>query len=213
MYQIILTENDKKVKILYTYNREYDALYRFNNISNKEVLFPKKQIYKNKILTEVNYHILLLKKRCEGDKNIIIRDKYGKLLENFEGDPEWVVIDRSEYNIDEQFSVTGANRKLNLQEIINHVVLSKLSDKNPKQLLILNNKIVVEGINLNMITCKNIDEAIRLYNKIRIYCYDKNVRNIIFFGSIPKQNKKTWYKKIHEQTGVGYNRLYRSCSR
>ena len=213
MYQIILTENDKKVKTLYTYNREYDALYRFTNVSNKEVLFPKKQVYKNKVLTEVNYHVLLLKKRGDGDKGITIRDKYGKLLETFTGDSDWVVLGRSEYNMEEQFSVTGANRKLNLQEIINYVLLSKLSDKNPKQVVILNNKIVVEGITLNMITCKDVNEAVRLYNKIRVHCYDNKVKNIIFFGSVPKQNKKEWYKKIHEQTGVGYNRLYRNCSR
>jgi hypothetical protein len=188
-------------------------LYRFTNVSNKEILFPKKQVYKNKVLTEVNYHVLLLKKRGDGDKGITIRDKYGKLLETFTEDSDWVVLGRSEYNMEEQFSVTGANRKLNLQEIINYVLLSKLSDKNPKQVVILNNKIVVEGITLNMITCKDVNEAVRLYNKIRVHCYDNKVKNIIFFGSVPKQNKKEWYKKIHEQTGVGYNRLYRNCSR
>lgn len=213
MYQIILTENDKKVKTLYTYNREYDALYRFTNISNKSILFPKKQVYKNKVLTEVTYHILLLKKRGEGDIGITLRDKYGKLLNSFNEDPEWVVLGRSEYNIEEQFSVTGANRKLSLEEIISYVILSKLSDKNPKQVVLLNNKIIIEGITLNMVTCKDTTEAVRLYNQIRIYCYDKKTKHIIFFGSVPKQNKKSWYKKIHETTGVGYNRLYRSSSR
>jgi len=213
MYEIILTENDKKVKTLYTYNREYDALYRFTNISNKNILFPKKQVYKNKVLTEVTYHILLLKKRGEGDKGIIVRDKYGKLLNSFNEDPEWVVLGRSDYNIEEQFSVTGANRKLNLEEIISHVLLNKLTDKNPKQVVLLNNKVIVEGINLNMITCKDIDEAIRLYNQLRIHCFEKKTKNVIFFGSVPKHNKKPWYKKIHELTGVGYNRLYRSSSR
>ena len=60
MYEIILTENDKKVKTLYTYTREYDALYRFTNINSKKVHFPKKQVYKDKVLTEVNYHVLQL---------------------------------------------------------------------------------------------------------------------------------------------------------
>jgi hypothetical protein len=213
MYEIILTENDKKVKTLYKYSREYDALYRFTNVSNKQIQYPKKQVYKNKVLTEVVYHVLLLKKRGEGDKSIILRDKYGKLLESFMEDPEWVVLGRSEYQIEEQFSVTGANRKLNTQEIISYVLLSKLSDKNPKQVVILNNKIVIEGLALNMVTCKDVSEATRLYNKLRVHCYDNRVKHIIFFGSVPKQNKKEWYKKLNEVTGVGYNRLYRSSSR
>lgn len=213
MYQIILTENDKKVKTLYTYTREYDALYRFTNINSKQVHFPKKQVYKNKILTEVTHHVLLLKKRNDGDKSIIIRDKYGKLLESYTEDPDWVVLGRSEYQIEEQFSVTGANRKLNLNEIISYVLLSKLNDKNPKQILLLHNKVIIEGITLNMITCKDEEESVRLYNKLRVYSFDNKVKHLIFFGSIPKTDRKVWYKKIHGYTGVGYNRLYRKSSR
>jgi len=213
MYQIILTENNKKVKTLYTYTREHDALYRFTNIAKKQVSFPKKQVYKNKVLTEVFYHVFLLKKREEGDKSIIVRDKYGKLLESFMDDPDWVVLGRSDYSLEEQFSVTGANRKLNLNEIIRYVLLPKISDNNPKQIIMINNKIVVEGITLNLITCKDIPETIRLYNKLRTYCFDNKTQNVVFFGSVPKEQKRVWYKKIHESTGIDYNRLYRKSSR
>ena len=213
MYEIILTENNKKVKTLYTYTREHDALYRFTNIAKKSTYFPKKYVYKNKKLTEVYYHILLLKKRGEGDKSITLRDKYGKLLESFMEDPNWVVLGRSEYNIEEQFSVTDANRKLNLQEIIKYILLPRLGEKNPKQVLMLNNKIIIEGVNMNMITCKDITETTRLYNKLRLYCFDNKIPNIIFFGSVPKTDKSIWYKKIHDLTGISYNRLYRKSSR
>jgi hypothetical protein len=77
----------------------------------------------------------------------------------------------------------------------------------------LNNKIVIEGLDLFIVTCKDIDETIRLYNKIRTYCFDNKIGDVVFFGSIPKDNRKAWYKKIHERTGIGYNRLYRSNSR
>lgn len=213
MYHIILTENNKKVKTLYEYTRQHDALYRFTNMTKKTVHLPKKQVYKNKVLTEVTYHLLLLKKREEGDKSIIVRDKYGKLLESFMEDPEWVVLDRSEYNIEEQFSVTGANRKLNLQEIIRYVLLPKINNNNPKQIVMLNNKVIIEGINVNIITCKNIDETIRLYNKLRIYCFENKTQNVVFFGTVPKEEKRVWYKKLHEATGMDYNRLYRKSSR
>lgn len=198
---------------MYSYTREHDALYRFTNISKKTVHLQKKQVYKNKKLTDIFYHILLLKKRVEGDKSIVVRDRYGKLLESFMEDPHWVVLGRSEYNIEEQFSVTGANRKLNLMEIIKYVLLPKLSADNPKQIVMLNNKIVIEGININMVTCKDINETIRLYNEIRVYCFENKVQNVIFFGSVPKEGKRVWYKKLHEATGTDYNRLYRKGSR
>lgn len=213
MYQIILIENGKKIKVLYTYNREHDALYRFTNIGNKKIFLPKQQVYKNKILTKVIYHVLLIKKRTEKDKSITIRDKYGKLLESFMEDPDWAVLGKIDYNIEEQFNVTGANRKLNALEIINNVLLPNIGDKNPKQIVILNNKIIIEGIALNMVTCKNVTEARRLYNKLRTHCFDNNVGNIIFFGTVPKKNKRFWYKKINNLTGISYNRLYRTSSR
>ena len=213
MYEVILTENNKKVKTLYNYSREHDALYRFTNIVKKEVFLPKKQVYKNKVLTEVFYHILLLKKREDGDKSIIVRDNYGKLLESFMEDPDWIVLGRSDFNIEEQFSVTGANRKLDLQEIIRYVLLPKINEKNPKQVVMLNNKLVIEGSTINLVTCKDIDETIRLYNKIRVYCFENKVQNVLFFGSVPKEDKRIWYKRIHDITGMDYNRLYRKSSR
>jgi hypothetical protein len=213
MYQIVLTENNKKIKTLYTYGREHDALYRFTNMVKKEVHLPKKQVYKNKVLTEVYYHIILLKKTEEGDKSISVRDRYGKLLESFMEDPEWVVLGRSEYSLEEQFSVTGANRKLNFYEIVKYVLLPKISEKTPKQVCIINNKIVIEGDTLNVITCKDITEATRVYNKLRIYCFENKVNFVLFFGSVSKERRKFWYKRIHDVTGMGYNRLYRKSSR
>ena len=126
---------------------------------------------------------------------------------------EWVIVDTAPYLIEETFNISGANRKLTAKEIVDYVVLPNKQKKAPKQVLMLNNKIVVEGLELYLVTCKDIDETIRLYNKIRVYCFDNKIVDIIFFGSIPKENRKTWYKKIHERTGIGYNRLYRSNSR
>lgn len=213
MYQIVLYENNQKIKVLYTYQRIYDAQYRFNLLSKKNPSLKKEIVYKDKILTEVKYNIFLVKKREEGDKSIAVRDEYGKLLEDIMNDPDWVVLAQNAYSIEEYFSVTGANRKLSAIEILKNVLLNKLSEKNTKQVLILNNKIIIESLVLNMITCKNVDEAIRLYNYLRTFCFDTKVSNVIFFGSIQKQDKKLWYKKIHDFTGVGYNRLYRKMSR
>ena len=72
---------------------------------------------------------------------------------------------------------------------------------------------LIEGIVLNMITCKNVDEAIRLYNYLRVSCFEEKITNVVFFGNIHKKDKSLWYKKINDVTGVSYNRLYRKISR
>ncbi len=213
MYQIVLTENRKKIKTLYNYTRESDVNYRFEKLKSQDIFFPKTKIYRDKKLVNVNYEILLLKKRDEKDVNRVIKNELGKFVEEVVDDSEWVIIETSYYPVEETFNVSGANRKLTAKEIVDHVVMANKQKKSPKQLLMLNNKIVIEGLDLFIVTCKDIDETIRLYNKIRTYCFDNKIVDIIFFGSIPKDNRKVWYKKIHERTGIGYNRLYRSNSR
>lgn len=213
MYQIVLTENRNKIKVLHTYSREYDVNYRFEKLKSQEGFFPKTKVYKDKKLTDVNYEILLLKKREEDDQNRIIKNELGKFVEETSDDNEWVILNSAPYLMEENFNVSGANRKLTAKEIIDYIVTSNQNKKNPKQLLMLNNKIVIEGLDLQVVTCKDINETIRLYNKIRTYCFDNKITDIIFFGSIPKDSRKVWYKKIHERTGIGYNRLYRSNSR
>ena len=213
MYQIILTENRNKLKVLHTYSREYDANYRFEKLKSQEGFFPKTKVYKDKKLVDVNYEVILLKKRDESDKNRIVKNELGKYVEETVDDIDWIIIDSSRYSMEENFNVSGSNRKLTAKEIIEYIVTVNKEKKNPKQILMLNNKIVIESLELNIITCKNIEETIRLYNKIRTHCFDNGIGDIIFFDSIPKDNRKIWYKKIHERTGMGYNRLYRSSSR
>lgn len=213
MYKLVLYENNNKIKVLYNYTRIKDARYRFDLLTSKTSSLKKEIIYKDKELVEVSYRLFLTKKREEGDKSISVRDSYGKILEEVMNDPNEVVVAVSDYEIEEQYSVTGANRKLSAYEILNSVLLNKLSEKNTKQVVILNNKLIIESLVINMVTCKNVSEVIRLYNFLRSKCWDGKVSNVIFFGEVHKQDKGMWYKKIHEQTGVGYNRLYRKISR
>jgi hypothetical protein len=156
---------------------------------------------------------MLVKRREEGDISTPIRDNLGRLSEHLMGDPEWVALNIANYDIEEQYNVTGANRKLSAIEVINHVVLPNISDSNTKQIVMLNNKLVIEGNSLHMVTCKSVEECVRLYNSIRIYTFENKVGNLLFFGTIQKVDKKVWYKKIHDITGVSYNRLYRKSSR
>ena len=213
MYQIVLTENRKKIKVLYNYSRESDVNYRFEKLKSQVIFFPKTKIYRDKKLVDVNYEILLLKKRTEEDVNRIIKNELGKFVEETVDDNEWVIVSTAPYLIEETFNISGANRKLTAKEIVDYVVIPNKQKKTPKQVLMINNKIVVEGLELYLVTCKDIDETIRLYNKIRTYCFENKIGDIIFFGSVPKENRKVWYKKIHERTSIGYNRLYRSNSR
>ena len=136
MYKLVLYENNNRLKVLYNYTRVKDAKYRFDLLTSKSSSLKKEIIYKDKELVNVSYKLFLTKKREENDKSISVRDEYGKLLEDVVNDPNEVVVDVSDYEIEEQYSVTGANRKLSAYEILNSVLLNKLSERNTKQVVI-----------------------------------------------------------------------------
>lgn len=213
MYKIILTENKIKTKELFTYIRERDVLFRVNKIKENEVFIEKKSVYKGKELRNIKYELLVVKKRVEGESLSKVKSKLGLVRDVEIDDPDWVVIGKIDYHIEELYKVSGANRKLSGLEILNHIILNNLTENNIKQVLILNNKLIIEGLSINMVTCKNNYEANRLYNKIRLHIYDNNIGGVIFFGSISKPDKSVWYNKLNKITGVSYNRLYRSKSR
>lgn len=213
MFQIIITKNRKKIKVLHSYARKTDANNKFEKLKSQAVFFPKTKLYKDKKLEDVFYEILLIKKKEENDKNRIVKNEIGKFIEETSNNSEWSIINSAPYKMEETFNVTGANRKLTGKEILDNLVLNNKQKNNPKQLLILKNKIIIESLSIYVVTCKNKEQAIKLYNRIRTHCYDNKINNILFFGSIPKIDFKVWYKKLHDRLGIEYNRLYRTSSR
>jgi len=207
MYEVVLMENKVKVKTLFTYARYGDAKNRLDRIENEVAFLPKKSVYKDKKLIRVYYEVLLIKKREKNEKN---KKHKVKITIN---DDDWIVLDHIDYHMEELYNVTGANRKLSGKEVLDHILLNPNFDKKSKQVLIMNNRVIISGTEVFMVTCKDPVEAMRLYNKLRIHCFDNKIGGIIFFGTVDKDNRKYWYRKIHRKTGIKYNRLYRSKTR
>jgi hypothetical protein len=213
MFKIVLTENNRKISVLHIFKRERDANNKFQKLKSQAVLFPKTKSYKGKKLEDIRYEIVLLKKKEEIDENKFIKNELGKFVEMVTDDPEWVVVDFAVYNMEETFSVVNVNRKLTAKEIIDNLVIVRKEKKNPKQVLILKNKIIIESLELFLVICKNSEQALKLYNKIRLYCYDNKISDILFFGIVDKISSRVWYKTLHKRLKINYNRLYRSSSR
>jgi hypothetical protein len=215
MFQLILVENKKKIKTLYKSDSFDEIDRKFKKVKSEPIVFPKNFIYKSdkKILVPTIYEVLLLK-----SKNSDVDDKKVKkrmvLVGDIVGDdPEWDIVDKSVVFFEEIFAVTGANRKLTAMEIIENVMLSTQKVVETKQIFMIHNKIVIEGLSLHMVMCKNEYDAKRLYGFMRNYCHDNKIKYIGFFGVMSRPSRKFWYKKLHKITGIGYNRLYRKTSR
>ena len=81
-YSIIITKNRRKKKLVFETNVKKNATQRFNTlVRNNKVLFPVKFI-SNKTPVDVNFEILLLKRRVSSsEQSILLRDGFGRTKE------------------------------------------------------------------------------------------------------------------------------------
>lgn len=217
-YKIILSSKGKQMGVLGKYTKKDIAIAEFNRIKeeNANVLFPRQTINRNHKLQQSDYEIYLIKRKTEGDNQTYsFRNKYGKFVEYETNKDEWVIIDVSKYNIEEQFWVFGHDKvydRKNYKWIREHLIDDTKNDKEyTKQIFRLKNKLIVD-INgeYEIVFCKNRSDCLTLYNMLQDYVSMKKIKYIIFNGDICKSKNLTiWYKKLMDYTGFNYRKITR----
>lgn len=217
-YKIILSSKGKQMGVLGKYTQKDMAIAEFNRIKeeNANVLFPRQTINRNHKLQQSDYEIYLIKRKAEGDNQTYsFRNKYGKFVEYETNKDEWVIIDVSKYNIEEQFWVFGYDKvydRKNYKWIREHLIDNTKNDKEyTKQIFRLKNKLIVD-INgeYEIVFCKNRSDCLTLYNMLQDYVSMKKIKYIIFNGDICKsKNLTAWYKKLMDYTGFNYRKITR----
>lgn len=217
-YKIILSSKGKQMGVLGKYTKKDMAIAEFNRIKeeNTNVLFPRQTINRNHKLQQSDYEIYLIKRKTEGDSQTYsFRNKYGKFVEYETNKDEWVIIDVSKYNIEEQFWVFGYDKvydRKNYKWIREHLIDDTKNDKEyTKQIFRLKNKLIVD-INgeYEIVFCKNRSDCLTLYNMLQDYVSMKKIKYIIFNGDICKsKNLTVWYKKLMDYTGFNYRKITR----
>jgi len=212
-YILMIMQNKKKHKVIFRSYKKDPIVEKFNQVKEYKPFYPKETMWKdrntNKKLVKVKMECLLLRKRIFWGDKFLVGMKSVKI-----DDPEWVPIDKCDYYEEEEFIVTGANRKMTAEEIYENLIIKGLSDYSFKQILILNNKLIIEGDQLNVVICKTTEECVRLYNFYRVLCDKEKIKKIAFLGSLRSPvNRTEWYTKIHEETKIPLNRLYRKWTR
>jgi len=213
-FKIIITKNNKKVKLLKKYVSEKTALKKINELvkENKNVLFEKKivntfnkNINKESLIT-VDYEILLLKKRSDSDKNRFIRDDYGRVIEEKLKSNDWVIIEKYPWKIEESFWVFGYDRareRFTIKDIVKNLILKDIQKRNyTTQILVLYNKLIIQkDDDLEIIFCKNENDCKRLHNKLMEACTTSKIDKILFSGVIDPLLISEYYDLIQEKTG------------
>lgn len=222
---IALSSHKQVIDILYKSNLQQSAYKKFNEIideNEKNIIFPVKYISNKNIskgIVESNYEILLLKIKKEGEDVTQLRNEYGQLVNHVIVDnSQWIIMDKHIYYKEESFWVYGFNPKTQRKDfnyILNEIVLAHNNDKNYfKRIMIFKNKLIIQyDFDIDMVICKNQEDAIRLYNELEVKTKKAKCRNVFFNGIVAKSNKDWIMEMIMNKTGWNKQKVIRSSTK
>ena len=193
--------------------RKYELIKeRFDTmVENNIVFFEKKYINKGKH-EEIKYFLYLIKEREPQDEDILVRDRVGRLVKEVFVDPNWVVLNKQEYLIEEKFTCYGYDKKLPLKDIIKLFIMD---NNNIKYVYYFLNKVIIEDFqDFNIIVTKNHYDARRLHDTMDNFVKQSNrTGKCIFMNELSNNNRDRIYDEIKIKTKWKPSRLYRNSTR
>lgn len=221
IYHIIITSCGKEIKDIYHSAKETSVLSHFNRLlsDNKaSVEFPVRYINNNG-LKDANYELMIIKSKDKKDHSETrLRDEYGKFINYTTTNEDWIVIERAEYLKEETFWVYGYHPQLQRKTfrwIFNNFIIKNCNKFMIKNVFIFKNKFIVDcNGTINMVLCKNIDDAIRLFNQLEIEYNKAKGKYVLWSGNMTHSAlKKEIINKIIKLTGWNYNKIRRNSLR
>ena len=222
LYHIILVNHDKMKEDLFwtdsvaTVNKEFKTMVE----ENKSVGFAIKFNYNKTEIIESSYEIMIIKARDKTEsRETKVMDEYGKFVNYATNDDDWIIYDRSPYYIEETFWVYGYHPRLQRKDfkwIYDNFISNNSNNKYLfKTVQLFKNKILVEcNGKLDMVICKNKQDAIRMYNMIEEWCERDKMKYIGFMGDLSySRYKSDWITKIQKLTNWTRKKITRMSTR
>ena len=224
MYLIVLTSQKRRIETISIKYKYSDAITKYNEIlkENKNVVFPVRFILNNRItrkMMEADYELLLIRKTHEDeDKSTELRNEFGKFVEAEIVDSDKLkILNKDKYYKEETFWVFGYNPKTerkNFNFIYEKFFLSQKGENGYfKRILVFLNKIIIQYDNdIELVLCKNKEDAIRFYNVLSEMTSKDKIKNVFFNGLVAFQNRKYIIELIMKKTGWNKVKINRSCT-
>lgn len=222
LYHIILVNHDKMKEDLFwtdseaTVNKEFKTMVE----ENKSVIFPVRFNNNKTEIIESSYEIMIIKARDKTEsRETKVMDEYGKFVNYATNDDDWIIYDRSPYYIEETFWVYGYHPRLQRKDfkwIYDNFISNNSNNKYLfKTIQLFKNKILVEcNGKLDMVICKNKQDAIRMYNMIEEWCKRDKMKYVGFMGDLSySRYKSDWITKIQKLTNWTRKKITRMSTR
>lgn len=208
IYKIISCRNGTQNKFIGRYRTIEEAYDAFEELkrNDEKVIFPSSFTGCEKLENSIDEYLLI--EKSDGE-NPMLRNEYGKLVEQKLNTDGWKVLDKFRYKREETFWVYGYDKKKDrktFQWIYEELVLSNI--ENPytyKRVLIYKNKIIIKNDDgsLDLIFCKHMSDSVRFYNKLEEWVKKDKIKQIVFIGDygIKSERKKKLEDELMELTG------------
>ena len=212
-YKIVLVKNFKILKVFKAYAYGKCAYAKFNKIKEEnQVFYNKKYVNEGDTLKKTTYEVLLLEKVEKKDK--IQRKVFNNINQIVEetviGD--WNILTKFEYFFEETFKVYGLKKRLTVPEILNDVIL-KIVEEVHYFVVVINYLVIYNDNSIEVILCKNVFDAKRLYDFLFNFLREHNMLNLIFLGVAGQSERYKLYDRIEKHAGVNRREIYRNSTR
>lgn len=201
-YKIISCRNGVQNKFIGKYRSIEDAYDVFNELKtkDKDVIFQSVVTGDEKIKNSIDEYIIIEKTES---KPSVLRNEYGKLVEQTVNKDGWVIIDKFRYKREELFWVYGYDSKSDRKTFVwiytNLIVNDITGVFDFKRIFLYKNKLLIRNDdgNLEMVLCKNVSDAVRLYNKIEEWVKRDKIKQVLFIGDFSELSERR--KKLEEE--------------
>lgn len=218
-YKIFSCRNGIQNKYIGKYRSSEDAYEVLNKlkIEDENVIFQSLITGVDSLENSVDEYILIEKTDAP---NTMLRNEYGKLVEqriNLDG---WIIVDKVRYKREETFWVWGYDKKDDRKTfswIYENILLANISSPyNFKRVLIYKNKIVFKNDNggIDLIMCKHISDSVRFYNMLESWIKRDKIKQVIFVGdySSLSDRRRKLENELLELTGWKINKIRMSTN-
>lgn len=212
-YKIISCRNGKQNGFIGKYlsiELAYEALNKLTE-SNKDVIFPSLITHGEcgNAISDSRYEYLLLERKISNDSTPLLRNEFGKLVEQHSNSETWNIIDKRKYQVEETFWVWGFNNKTERKTfswIYNNILIGRLRDSyDIKRVLLYKNKVIIKNDDesMDIIFCKTKSDAFRFYQLMENKVKEDKIRQIFFIGSydIVSDKRRKLEEQLIEMTG------------
>jgi len=222
VYNIILANHGKHIKTLDWSDTEKGIYTKFKKLlkENEDVQFPVRYNNHEHVMLPSDYELVIIKTKGMGDDKVVnLRDDMGNFIGYKTDNENWVVFDRAPYRMEETFWVYGYHPRLQrktYQWILDNFFVKDGKDKTVfKTVQVYKNKLLIDiNGNLEMVLCKNKDDAVKLYNMIEEFSRKNKFKTTLFMGDLFKsQNVSKWIDRIMERTGWDRIKVTRRSTR